>query len=64
MQVLREFKIHYFLSKIQEINAIYGQQQVENILNTLNYIQDSNKTSKESAEYDSEFFPAYPYARL
>ena len=36
----------YFLSKIQEINAIYGQQQVENILNTINYIKDSNKLNK------------------
>tara|TARA_A100001015_G_C15018722_1_gene726857 strand:- start:1071 stop:2246 length:1176 start_codon:yes stop_codon:yes gene_type:complete len=40
----------YFLSKIQEINAIYGQQQVENILNTINYIHDNNKTNKERLE--------------
>lgn len=37
----------YFLSKIQEINAIYGQQQVENILNTINSIQDNNCNYKE-----------------
>ncbi len=40
----------YFLSKIQEINAIYGQQQLENILNTINYIKDSNKLNKERIE--------------
>ena len=40
----------FFVSKIQEINAIYGQQQVENILNTINYIQDSNKIQKERLE--------------
>ena len=37
----------YFISKIEEINAIYGQQQIENILLTLNYIQEDlceNKT--------------------
>ena len=38
----------YFLSKIQEINAIYGQQQVENILSTINHIQE--KTNKEKLE--------------
>ncbi len=37
----------YFLSKIQEINAIYGQQQVENILNTINSIQDDNCNHKD-----------------
>ena len=37
----------FFLNKVQEVNAIYGQQQVENILNTINYIQDSNKCQKE-----------------
>lgn len=40
----------YFLSKIEEINAIYGQQQVENILNTITYINDENKSSKERLE--------------
>tara|TARA_X000000368_G_scaffold388346_1_gene349787 strand:- start:8520 stop:10040 length:1521 start_codon:yes stop_codon:yes gene_type:complete len=29
-----------FLKKIEEINAIYGQQQIENINNTLNFIRE------------------------
>jgi 23S rRNA U2552 (ribose-2'-O)-methylase RlmE/FtsJ len=29
-----------FLNKIEEINAIYGQQQIENINTTLNYIRE------------------------
>lgn len=40
----------YFLSKIQEINAIYGQQQVENILTTINYIQESSKLHKDKID--------------
>ena len=30
----------HFISKIEEINAIYGQQQIENILLTLNYLKE------------------------
>jgi 23S rRNA U2552 (ribose-2'-O)-methylase RlmE/FtsJ len=30
-----------FLHKVEEINAIYGQQQIENILTTLNYIKEN-----------------------
>ena len=30
----------HFLNKLQEINAIYGQQQIEKILTTINYIYD------------------------
>ena len=41
---------NFFLSKIQEINAIYGQQQVENILLTLNYIHESNQNTKEKID--------------
>lgn len=33
----------FFLSKIQEINAIYGQQQIENILCTINHVHDFQK---------------------
>lgn len=40
----------FFLSKIQEINAIYGQQQVENILLTLNYIHESDQIHKEKID--------------
>ena len=41
---------NFFLSKVQEINAIYGQQQVENILLTLNYIHESSQTAKEKID--------------
>ena len=41
---------NFFLSKVQEINAIYGQQQVENILLTLNYIHESSQTTKEKID--------------
>ena len=30
----------YFLTKIQEINAIYGEQQLENISSTINLIKE------------------------
>lgn len=33
----------FFLNKIQEINAIYGQQQIENILCTINHVHDYQK---------------------
>ena len=41
---------NYFLNKIEEINAIYGQQQIENILQTLNYIEDNLIQNKEKVE--------------
>ena len=46
---------NFYLSKIQEINAIYGQQQVENILLTLNYIHDSynNKDKIEKIKHNN-----------
>jgi len=30
----------FFLNKIQEVNAIFGQQQIENILSTMNHIHE------------------------
>ena len=41
---------NFFMSKIQEINAIYGQQQVESILLTLNYIHDSTHIQKDKID--------------
>ena len=41
---------NYFLNKIEEINAIYGQQQIENILQTLNYIEENLIQNKEKVE--------------
>jgi 23S rRNA U2552 (ribose-2'-O)-methylase RlmE/FtsJ len=40
----------YFISKIEEINAIYGQQQIENILLTLNYIQEDLCENKDKID--------------
>ncbi len=43
-----KFKLNiYYLNKIQEINAIFGQQQIENIMNTINYIKDTNSNHNE-----------------
>ena len=33
---------YYFLCQIEEINAVIGQQQIENILMTVKMIEDSN----------------------
>ena len=38
------------MSKIQEINAIYGQQQIENILTTINYIKEEESNSNYNRE--------------
>ncbi len=38
----------YFLSKLQEYNAIFGQQQLENIYHTLAIIQNKSKFDKYS----------------
>ena len=35
-----------FLCKLKEMNSIFGQIQVENILSILNYILDENKQDK------------------
>ncbi len=40
----------YFLSKIQEVNAIYGQQQIENILTTINYIKEEESNNNYNRE--------------
>ena len=46
-----DFKLNtYYMSKIQEINAIYGQQQIENILTTINYIKEENINNKDKIE--------------
>lgn len=34
----------FYLNKIQEVNAIYGQQQIENILCTINHVNDYNSS--------------------
>jgi len=36
-----------FLEKINEVNAIFGQSQIENIMNILTFIQDKNKNEKQ-----------------
>ncbi len=40
----------HFISKIEEINAIYGQQQIENILLTLNYLKEGVLQQKDKVE--------------
>jgi hypothetical protein len=35
-----------FLDKIKEINSIFGQSQIENIMNIITYITDKNKYDK------------------
>ena len=45
------YSIHsYFISKVEEINAIYGQQQIENILLTLNYLKEGILQQKDKVE--------------
>jgi 23S rRNA U2552 (ribose-2'-O)-methylase RlmE/FtsJ len=34
---------YYYINKLEEINAIFGQQQIENILLTINLINSKNK---------------------
>jgi hypothetical protein len=36
----------FFINKIEEYNAIFGQQQIENISSTLNIIHCKNKNEK------------------
>jgi 23S rRNA U2552 (ribose-2'-O)-methylase RlmE/FtsJ len=51
LQNIFDFEINtMFLSKIQEVNAIYGQQQIENILTTINYIKENQNTNKDKME--------------
>ena len=37
---------NHYLEKIKEINSIFGQSQIENILSILNYIVDTYKGEK------------------
>lgn len=37
---------NYFINKLEEYNAIFGQQQIETINNTLNIINNSNNSEK------------------
>ncbi len=37
---------NYFINKLEEYNAIFGQQQIETINNTLNLINNSNNSEK------------------
>ena len=37
---------YYFLNKLEEHNAIFGQQQIETINNTINLIENTNKNDK------------------
>jgi 23S rRNA U2552 (ribose-2'-O)-methylase RlmE/FtsJ len=37
---------HYFLTKLEEYNSIFGQQQIENIHNTILLIENKNKHDK------------------
>ena len=36
----------YFINKLEELNAIFGQQQIENIHNTILLINNKNKINK------------------
>ena len=50
-----------FIYKIKEINAIYGQQQLENINNKLNFIREISNlkhslTNKDLLTFDSPIF--------
>jgi 23S rRNA U2552 (ribose-2'-O)-methylase RlmE/FtsJ len=37
---------NHFLSKIKEVNSIFGQTQIENIVSTINYIMDDTRHDK------------------
>ena len=36
----------FFKNKLEEINYIFGQQQIENISQTINYIKDNSTDDK------------------
>jgi 23S rRNA U2552 (ribose-2'-O)-methylase RlmE/FtsJ len=40
---------NYFLTKLEEFNSIFGQQQIENIYYTISLIESKNKTEKIDA---------------
>jgi 23S rRNA U2552 (ribose-2'-O)-methylase RlmE/FtsJ len=51
LQNIFNFEINtMFLNKIQEVNAIYGQQQIENILTTIIYINENQHNNKDKIE--------------
>ena len=37
---------YFFLNKLEEYNAIIGQQQIENIISTINLINNNSKDDK------------------
>jgi hypothetical protein len=41
---------NHFLDKMREINSIFGQSQVENILAILSFVYDKNNTNIEQLE--------------
>ena len=48
---LFDFDLPYiFINKVEEINAIFGQQQIENIVNTLNLIDNTNNNKLDKIE--------------
>jgi 23S rRNA U2552 (ribose-2'-O)-methylase RlmE/FtsJ len=48
---LFNFDLPYiFINKVEEINAIFGQQQIENIVNTLNLIDNTNNNKFDKLE--------------
>jgi len=52
-QLISLFKFdlpYFFINKIEEINAIFGQQQIENIVTTLNLINSTNNNKTDKLE--------------
>lgn len=47
--ILQDNLDYFYLNKIEEYNAIFGQQQIENITHTLNLISCKNKSEKIEA---------------
>jgi 23S rRNA U2552 (ribose-2'-O)-methylase RlmE/FtsJ len=48
---LFNFDLPYlFINNVEEINAIFGQQQIENIVNTLNLIDNTNNNKYDKLE--------------
>ena len=47
-EILRSFKSNYTSSILnKEVNAIFGQSQIENIMNIINYIKDTSRNEKQ-----------------
>jgi hypothetical protein len=51
----------YFLTKIQEINAIYGEQQLENISTTLNLIKELKVLNIKYNLINNEYASLFKY---